>query len=93
MAKSRVFYVCSACNARFPKWMGRCPECNEWNTVAEDISSYGADVVALPRREGVMAPQALSLNDAEEPAGDLRLGTGLSEMDRVLGGGLLAGSV
>ena len=93
MAKSRLIFLCSSCEARFPKWMGRCPECEAWNTVAEDLSAHGPEVVALPRR-GQGAPiQALPLNEAEHPAGDSRLGTGLSEADRVLGGGLPVGSV
>lgn len=101
MARNRLAYVCTQCGARYPKWMGRCSECDAWNSVEEDLGPYGPGVVRLgPRgpagsRPGlggdVPASRTLSELAAEEEAP--RLVTGIAELERVLGGGLLPGSV
>jgi DNA repair protein RadA/Sms len=94
MARHRPAFYCRHCEARFPKWMGRCSECGEWNTVEEDLSAYGPGVVSLSGRGGgAPGPSARPLAEVEAAASAGRLATGLEEVDRVLGGGLLAGSV
>ena len=84
-ARARVAFACDACGAHASRWVGRCPECGEWGTVSER-----ADLDRRPRA-GAVAP-LLRLADLDDvrPA---RIATGLAELDRVLGGGLVAGSL
>ncbi len=86
MAKSRIRYVCSGCSHVSPKWAGRCPECGEWNTLAEMVAS----TTPAPRTGGPALSVPLS-----ELAGTAvaATATGMGEFDRVLGGGLVPGSV
>ena len=91
MAKARSAYVCEACGARQPKWQGQCPDCGAWNTLLE---------TAAPERRGGRAERAqyagrveLARLDTLEAARVERLESGLGELDRVLGGGLVPGSV
>jgi DNA repair protein RadA/Sms len=90
MAKSKTVYVCQSCGSVSPKWAGQCGECKEWNTLLEKVEQ-GTSVAA--RHAGV-APnsevQMLKDIDLEEA---VRFATGSKELDRVLGGGLVAGSV
>jgi DNA repair protein RadA/Sms len=79
--------------------MGRCAECGAWNSVEEDLAAYGPGVVSLHGRKGAgraagpeSEPAALPLVDVPTAGAEARLATGLGEVDRVLGGGLLAGS-
>ncbi|MEK6770260.1 MAG: DNA repair protein RadA [Pseudomonadota bacterium] len=91
MAKAKTAYVCTECGASSPKWVGQCPSCNAWNSLTETvIASTSASRVA--RLVPATATQAspLSRIEAEKIA---RRRTGISEFDRVLGGGLVAGSV
>lgn len=77
-------FSCSACGRREPKWLGRCPECGEWNTFRE--------TAAGPARKGP-AEEARHLPlSAVDPQDGERIGSGLSELDRVLGGGIMKGS-
>jgi DNA repair protein RadA/Sms len=84
----RSRYVCQACGHVSAKWLGRCPGCGEWNTLAEEV------VRAAPRPT---RPPAAAAEPVSVAAGDLtqetRTTSGLAEFDRVLGGGLVAGSV
>jgi predicted ATP-dependent serine protease len=50
MAKSRPAFVCQSCSARFPKWLGRCPDCGGWNSVVEEPPAGPASVLAYPGR-------------------------------------------
>lgn len=89
MAKSRTSYLCSECGAQFPRWSGRCPNCDQWDTLAEARDagrrqSRGAGDVAD-------AAVAVPLPDVRVDR-SARIATGLAEFDRVLGGGLLPGS-
>ena len=90
MAKSKEVFVCQNCGASAPKWQGQCAACGEWNTLVSEVSS------ANPRRaapaQGKRTDASSSL--AAEAIGESpRLSTGSSELDRVLGGGLVPGSV
>lgn len=87
MAKTRVAYVCQECGAVSPRWAGRCPECEAWNSIAEEAVFSGA-----PARHatGGASPRPITDGGAEPPA---RLVTGTAEFDRVLGGGIVPGSL
>ncbi len=88
MAKAKSVYVCSECGAQSPKWVGQCSACNAWSTLQETL-------VAAPSRTGRIRTGATVAQSLEEvtPQGLARLPTGVSELDRVLGGGLVPGSV
>ncbi|MCX7058768.1 MAG: DNA repair protein RadA [Proteobacteria bacterium] len=92
-ARSRTVYVCSACGDSTPKWQGQCPACAAWNTLSA-MSAPRQTGRAVPPREAGLAPagvvQTLGSAATAEAA---RLPTGSGEFDRVLGGGLVAGSV
>ncbi|MGC8762602.1 MAG: DNA repair protein RadA [Acidobacteriota bacterium] len=80
-------FVCQACGAQSPKWLGRCPECGAWNSFVEERPTPA-------RGPGGTAPAARSVGLGEvSPSPTERLGTGNPEVDRVLGGGLVAGGV
>ncbi|MEJ2106247.1 MAG: DNA repair protein RadA [Acidiferrobacteraceae bacterium] len=91
MARPRTVFVCNACGAQTPKWVGQCPGCGAWNTLEESVST--ASAAGVGPREG-LAPgsEVQSLEDVR-PEHLQRMPTGSAEMDRVLGGGLVAGSV
>ncbi len=91
--KTKTVYVCSECGARFPKWMGKCTTCNSWNTIEEEViiekpASGKVGVMATP--SATSGPKTISQIDTTE---DARTTTGMSELDRVLGGGLVSGSL
>ncbi len=89
MAKTKVAYVCQQCGAVLPRWAGRCTECNEWNTIVEEaVVEEGAHVRAGFRPGSEPAPLTEGA-DAIPP----RLSTGDPECDRVLGGGIVPGSL
>src|ERR1700720_128952 len=89
MARSSSVHVCSACGHDEPRWHGRCPGCGEWNTLVEE--SRGRVAPRLDRAAGAaVAPVALGDVSAPEVP---RLRTGIGELDRVLGGGIVPGSV
>ena len=89
MAKSKI-YTCSACAATFSKWSGRCENCGEWNTIAEEAPlSAGPASKSLGAKRG----SALQLTDlATQEVPPPRTMSGLGELDRVLGGGLVPAS-
>ncbi|MDA3919956.1 MAG: DNA repair protein RadA [Salinisphaera sp.] len=93
MAKNRTVFVCESCGATHPKWSGQCADCGAWNTLVESVpaapSKPGGAVP--PVRFGDTAPRVEKLN-AIRPREQPRTPTGLSELDRVLGGGLVPGS-
>lgn len=96
--KARTAYVCSDCGAEAGKWQGQCGECGAWNTLAEIVleSASAAKGVAASRRSGwagaAAAPKVTLLKDVRHHE-DARASTGIGELDRVLGGGLVQGSV
>ncbi len=86
MSRATISYTCSDCGGTTPKWQGQCPACGAWNTLS-------AAAVVKPRRAGYAGEiKGLSLADVEQSEFD-RFTTGISEFDRVLGGGLVKGSV
>src|ERR1700679_2103325 len=91
MAKSKEVFICQNCGAASPKWQGQCPGCGEWNTLSAEVSranphkSPGSARVPRTDHSSSLAAEAI----LEQP----RLTTGSTELDRVLGGGLVLGSV
>jgi DNA repair protein RadA/Sms len=88
MAKS--IFVCSACGQQTPKWHGRCPGCGEWNTIVEEAPAPAT--AGRRARSGGRALRPVPLAEVEAAA-VARMGTGIGELDRVLGGGLVPGSL
>jgi len=92
MAKRRSVHCCTACGGQQPRWLGRCPDCGEWDSLVEEL--VGEEGRPLPdSRTGRPAALAAAVPIAEvEPSAERRLPTGIGELDRVLGGGLVPGS-
>jgi len=91
MARPKTRHVCSECGGESPKWQGQCPHCSAWNTLIETV---GEPAAKGPHRYQSLAPtQAVVTLDAVPAETVQRLGTGSDEFDRVLGGGLVDGSV
>jgi DNA repair protein RadA/Sms len=89
MPKPRTRYVCGACGARTTQWQGQCAECEAWNTL-EAVT--GPVVTSLPRRQGPAASASKTVIEVTDET-EIRASSGSAELDRVLGGGLVAGSV
>ncbi len=91
--KTKTVHICSECGYESPKWMGKCPACNEWNTFVEQVvASASAKPSATVKKEGVSIASAVTLKNIQAE-GESRYKTGLNELDRVLGGGLVKGSL
>jgi DNA repair protein RadA/Sms len=89
MAKNRTVYICQNCGAESPKWIGHCPACKEWNSYREEIitlSPLSSAATASVRHK----PELLS---GIELSDNNRITTGIGEMDRILGGGMVKGSL
>lgn len=86
--KSRIKYVCQNCGYESLRWLGKCPECMEWNTLAEELEKPKKSTSAISR-----TAQNISSISALSSTSNIRLSTNINEFDRVLGGGLIVGSV
>jgi DNA repair protein RadA/Sms len=91
VARSASVYACSACGHESPKWHGRCPGCGEWNTLVEE-RALSAPRGGSPGSRIAKAARPVPLREVEA-AHVARMGTGIAELDRVLGGGLVPGSL
>lgn len=95
MAKSKTAYVCNECGSEHNKWQGQCADCGAWNSLSEIVLS-AAKPAAAPRRGGyagdATAPRVQSLGEIAQQV-EQRISIGIGELDRVLGGGLVEGSV
>jgi len=89
MAKAKTIYTCTECGASEPKWQGQCPSCHAWNTLVESIAETTSVSRFAPLAETAGLQKLAEVEAAEVP----RQPTGVSEFDRVLGGGLVAGGV
>jgi len=96
MAKDKTLYACHACGGTTPRWLGKCPHCNAWNSLVETV----ADAPSPPSKNRLsaaakgLAPTAeLAVLSEIEAADVARTPTGLGELDRVLGGGMVEGGV
>jgi DNA repair protein RadA/Sms len=87
MARARTIHRCTDCGAASPRWVGRCPACGEWNTLVEEV-----DVPAAGMAHTTTATPPVALGDVDA-TGWAAKPTGIAELDRVLGGGLVPGSV
>ncbi|MEO6570603.1 MAG: ATPase domain-containing protein, partial [Ilumatobacteraceae bacterium] len=86
MAKTRIEHVCTECGTAHPKWAGQCAACGQWNTLVEEFSSGDVPVIAPA------ASMAKPIGDID-PLTSRPRPTGIGELDRVLGGGVVPGSV
>lgn len=89
--KSKSVYICSNCGYETPKWFGRCPSCSEWSTLEEQIIEE-EPTKTTAKRASVQALKAYALNEIKSDT-EIRYKTGMSELDRVLGGGIVKGSL
>ncbi len=89
MAKIKTVFVCSQCSHEEPKWSGRCPDCGEWNTFSEITPVTAAK--SGGGREARKSTSSVPLSSISPDQG-VRLSSGIDEVDRVLGGGMVSGS-
>lgn len=90
MAKTKSVYFCQSCGYESPKWLGKCPACGEWNTFVEERVTVGEKSNSKSSRSGMAQPIKLSeIETLDEP----RIHMPSEELNRVLGGGLVAGSL
>ncbi len=90
MAKTKSVYFCQSCGYESPKWLGKCPACGEWNTFVEERVTVGKKSNSKSSRSGMAQPIKLSeIETLDEP----RIHMPSEELNRVLGGGLVAGSL
>ncbi|WP_439112227.1 DNA repair protein RadA [Hydrogenophaga sp.] len=91
MAKEKTQYTCNECGGSSPKWLGKCPHCNAWNTLIESVAESSAPAknrfASLAKTAAVTALADIEASDVE------RTPTGHDELDRVLGGGIVEGGV
>jgi DNA repair protein RadA/Sms len=94
-SKLKTLYVCNECGAQFPKWSGQCGDCGAWNSLQETVPAPAVP----PRSErfagyaGVATEAVIHSLDQISLSAEVRLSTGIGELDRVVGGGLVIGSV
>ena len=90
MAKNKTIFVCSECGNESSKWLGKCPACGSWNSFYEEkiIETKNSNLKANKGKK--IEPQKLNSYEAKEAT---RTSTGFGELDRVLGGGLVKGSL
>ena len=91
MAKSKTVFFCTSCGNETPKWQGRCPSCGQWNTMQEHIEKPSSISRGKSTSVGT-GRSAQRLNEVTTNA-EIRFSTGIGELDRVLGGGAVAGSL
>ena len=94
MPKNKPIYVCTDCGYESAKWMGRCPSCGAWNKMEEQAPAAPAPAAGPARKSTVLAPAApaktlLEIEESEQE----RVHSGIGEFDRVLGGGIVPGSL
>ncbi len=93
MAKDKSIYTCTECGATSPKWLGKCPGCEAWNTLVESVAEGPAKNRYQTSVRGLIPAQAVATLAAIEASDVDRQPTGVDELDRVLGGGIVAGGV
>ncbi|HTM02840.1 MAG TPA: DNA repair protein RadA [Vicinamibacterales bacterium] len=97
MKSAKTVFVCQECGAQAPKWVGRCGECGAWNSLVEERPTFAADAATAGRADNRYAQfgaaSGAKLYGEVELADAMRLSTGIGEFDRVLGGGVVPGSL
>src|SRR3954466_15862582 len=96
--KVKIIYACQECGAQSPKWLGRCPECQAWNSLVEETAvpataSAGAAAASAGSRYALAGTAGPRLYEDIDTVVSTRLTTGIDEFDRVLGGGVVPGSL
>ncbi|MCS6807548.1 MAG: DNA repair protein RadA [Bacteroidota bacterium] len=93
--KSKTIYACQHCGFTAPRWTGKCPSCGEWNTMIQEVQHTGtmrASHRLLPHNQATQRSSPVALSDIEH--NDIeRIHTGIAELDRVLGGGIMRGAI
>ncbi|HKV42327.1 MAG TPA: DNA repair protein RadA [Blastocatellia bacterium] len=89
---SRAIYVCQQCGAQQPKWIGKCPDCGQWNTMAEERASPALESGRKSASFRTRKAQPIAFGDIESQD-DARESSGIAEFDRVLGGGIVPGTL
>ncbi len=89
MARERNVYLCSECGGASARWLGQCPACKAWNTLVESV----AEPAGRHRYQALAKTQPVATLAQIEATEVARLPSGVDELDRVLGGGLVAGGV
>ena len=92
MARLRTVYLCGECGASHPKWAGKCDSCGAWNSLVEDVEG-GPEVTSLAAGMALVPPGTASPITSIDAASSSAVSTGISELDRVLDGGFIPGSV
>ncbi len=92
MSKLRLVYRCTACAASYPQWAGRCPSCEAWNSLVEDVEGPDPDVAMLIAATSTATATAMPIAEVDTLVSGPQ-STGIDELDRVLGGGLVPGAV
>lgn len=87
MAKAKTIFVCQECGYEAPKWMGKCPACGEWNSMVEEMKN-----ISIGKKKGISKANPIKLSDVEITHEE-RISTGIGEFDRILGGGVVRGSM
>ena len=90
MAQTKTIYTCQNCGTQVPKWMGKCPTCNEWNTFVEELVVKKQQTGKLAAQ--ITGSQPISLLNVQSLI-DQRIPTNINEFNRVLGGGIVPGSL
>ncbi len=94
MARPRTLFACTECGAQAPRWLGRCPSCQAWSTLVEEAAAPPGSGAGDPFANASRVPAATPVRIGEvESTTTARLSSGLDEVDRVLGGGFVPGSV
>lgn len=92
MPKNKTVFFCTSCGNETPKWQGRCPACGAWNTLEEHIEKPASPVKGRPSGTGFHTRKPKSLDEVDIE-NEIRFSTGMGELDRVLGGGAVSGSL
>lgn len=92
MAKVKLLYQCTECGAEASKWSGQCGDCGAWNSLTEALAAATSTSSRFSGYAGLAQPKIQALSDVQ-PGTETRVSVGVEELDRVLGGGLVAGSV
>ena len=94
MAKDKTLFTCTECGGTSPRWLGKCPACGAWNTLVETVAeSAGKNRMSAPQFAGLAQAQAVTPLSAIEASDVARTPSGIDELDRVLGGGIVEGGV
>src|SRR6185436_4975142 len=92
MKPPKSLFSCQTCGGQSPKWLGRCPECGAWNSLVEERETPARDLADQRHALPATAARSQLYSEVDTVAAE-RISTGISELDRVLGGGLAPGSL